>query len=101
MARALTGANAEALSTHPQIRPTPLEALAAEEMPEAFHFVRDHFAPPAADDADWFLEIAGAVEHRARLSLSELKQLPTTTMAVTLECAGHRRAEFRPPTPGV
>lgn len=95
------GAAAPSLSGHPEIRPTPLAALADPEMPTERHFVRNHFHIPQADAAAWTLAIDGAVERPLSFSLDDLLRMPARTQAVTLECAGHRRAEFEPATSGV
>jgi DMSO/TMAO reductase YedYZ molybdopterin-dependent catalytic subunit len=89
------------LSTFPEIRATPLEALRDPEMPGELHFVRNHFAVPSVDAESWRLRVGGAVRDDFVLSLEDLKAMDATTLAATLECAGHRRAEFQPPTSGV
>jgi DMSO/TMAO reductase YedYZ molybdopterin-dependent catalytic subunit len=94
-------ATARKLSEHPEIRPTPVEALAIADMPTEFHFVRNHFEVPLTDAGTWRLELGGAVARPLSLSLDDLRQMPTRTQAVTLECAGHRRREFEPATNGV
>jgi DMSO/TMAO reductase YedYZ molybdopterin-dependent catalytic subunit len=92
---------ARELSTQPEIRPTPLQALRLTEMPTELHFVRSHFEVPTLDPRTWTLELGGAVKHPRRFSLADLREMPSRTLAVTLECAGHRRSEFKPNTIGV
>lgn len=94
-------ASAPQLSAAPQIRPTPLEALGLLEMPTELHFVRNHFEIPDTDAATWCVELEGGVRTPARYTLNDLRSLASKTQSVTLECAGHRRSEFRPPTQGV
>jgi DMSO/TMAO reductase YedYZ molybdopterin-dependent catalytic subunit len=91
----------EVLSAEPEIRPTPLGALRLVEMPTEFHFVRNHFEVPTVDPQTWTLELDGAVDHPLCFSLADLRQMPAHTQSVTLECAGHRRSEFKPSTNGV
>jgi DMSO/TMAO reductase YedYZ molybdopterin-dependent catalytic subunit len=98
---ALNVADAQPLSTFPEIRATPLEALRDVEMPGELHFVRNHFAVPSVDTESWRLRVGGAVREAVVLSLDDLKGMGEITLAVTLECAGHRRSEFQPPTSGV
>ena len=57
------------------------------------HYVRSNFALPAHDGT---LEIGGAVEQPATLTLDDLRALPAVERAVTLECAGNGRLEMRP-----
>ena len=90
-----------ALSTEPEVRPTPLPALAFNDVPAELHFVRSHFTVPTLDPASWRLEVNGAVERELSFSLPKLKRRPVRTQTVVLECAGHRRNEFHPATPGL
>ena len=81
-------------------RPTPLAALELPEIPTDQNFVRDHFPVPAVDSDTWLLEIDGETE-RLLIDLERLRAMPTRSLRVVLECAGHRRAEFDPlPTEG-
>src|SRR5690349_16255225 len=84
----------------PAWKPTDLETLGQAQIPSEEHFVRDHFPVPDLDTAEWRLEIDGA---REGLSLSEaqLRALPTRSLSVVLECAGHRRTELRPVPEGL
>ncbi len=45
-------------------------------------FVRDHFAPPTISTHDWKLSLPGA-----QVSYEQLADMPTRTVAATLECA--------------
>src|SRR6058998_2436520 len=71
----------------------PPEALDGEITPTDFHYVRSNFAVPAHDGT---LEIGGAVEHPITLTLDDLRAMPATERAVTLECAGNGRLATRP-----
>jgi DMSO/TMAO reductase YedYZ molybdopterin-dependent catalytic subunit len=94
-------APAAVLAAEPEIRPAPLAALAFEDPPSDLHFVRSHFAVPTLDTANWKLKVDGAVAHDCSYSLAELRQRPVQMQTVVLECAGHRRNEFRPKAPGL
>ena len=94
-------APAAPLATEPEIRPTPLAAFAFDEVPTELHFVRSHFGVPMLDSANWTLEVDGAVARGRSYSLAQLRQRSVCTQAVVLECAGHRRNEFRPNAPGL
>lgn len=94
-------APAPPLSTEPEVRPTPLEALAFDELPTELHFVRSHFGVPALDPETWTLQIDGAVRNERSHSISELREWPVRTQTVVLECAGHRRGEYQPNTAGL
>jgi DMSO/TMAO reductase YedYZ molybdopterin-dependent catalytic subunit len=85
----------------PVVEAAPLAALQLRQMPTTTHFRRDHFDVPALDRRSWMLNVGGAVERPLRLRLDDLQRLPRTSLAVVLECAGHRRAEFDPPARGI
>ncbi|HEU4998153.1 MAG TPA: molybdopterin-dependent oxidoreductase [Lapillicoccus sp.] len=71
----------------------PPGALASDITPSDGHYVRSNFALP---DHDGTLTIAGAVAHPVRLTLDDLRAMPSTEQAVTLECAGNGRLDTRP-----
>jgi DMSO/TMAO reductase YedYZ molybdopterin-dependent catalytic subunit len=71
----------------------PPEALAGPITPNELHYVRSNFAVPEHDGT---LEIGGAVGNPLTLTLDDLRALPATERAVTLECAGNGRLEMRP-----
>src|SRR2546421_6049689 len=71
----------------------PPEALRGEITPTELHFVRSNFAGPAHDGT---LEVGGAVENPATLTLDDLRAMPVVELAVTLECAGNGRLAMRP-----
>src|SRR3954470_10514317 len=71
----------------------PPEALVGDITPTDLHYVRSNFALPTHDGA---LEIGGAVQRPATLTLDDLRALPARESAVTLECAGNGRLQTRP-----
>jgi sulfane dehydrogenase subunit SoxC len=74
----------------------PIEALRYPITPIGLHYLLTHFDIPSVDAADWTLAIGGRVRHPLRLNLEEIKTRPSTTLAVTLECAGNGRARLSP-----
>jgi DMSO/TMAO reductase YedYZ molybdopterin-dependent catalytic subunit len=81
-------------------RPTPLWALELSRIPSRLHFVRDHFPVPELDPAAWAMSVHGSGGHLA-VDLARLRALPSRTLSVVLECAGHRRTEYDPVPPGL
>lgn len=75
---------------------TKLSALSQTLTDNASFYIRSHFAPPRLDAETYRLSVSGMVERPLQLSLAELKQLPSRTMAITLECAGNGRTMFAP-----
>src|SRR6266566_3211367 len=71
----------------------PPEALARDITPTELHYVRSNFAVPTHDGT---LEIGEAVESPTTLTLDDLRAMPATERAVTLECAGNGRLATRP-----
>jgi DMSO/TMAO reductase YedYZ molybdopterin-dependent catalytic subunit len=80
---------------------TPLERLTTYITPEDAFFVRHHSPAEAPDPSEWTLEVDGEVSRPLRLSLADLKQLPTTTVTCVLECAGNGRSLYRPAVAGL
>jgi len=74
----------------------PLEALRYPITPLGLHYLLIHFDIPALDAGDYELVVGGHVRNPLRLTLGELKKRPSTTIAVTLECAGNGRARQSP-----
>lgn len=85
------------LSREPLNAETPLERQVGVITPSARHFVRDHFAIPAAPDR---LAIEGAVRTPLQLKMADIRSLPPRSLVVTLECAGNGRAFLDPPVSG-
>ena len=89
------------LSLEPFVRDAPTGSLGLERMPTEAHVRRDHFPVPRLEPASWRLEVAGLVERALALRLDELERYPQRELAVVLECAGHRRADYQPATRGL
>ena len=51
-----------------------------------FYLVSKNFSDPVVDAQGWSLSVGGAVDHPMKLSLADLRALPTATEYVTLEC---------------
>ena len=74
----------------------PLEALRYPITPVGLHYLLIHYDIPVVDAGSWRLSIGGGVERPLSLSLEELRERPSTTRAVTIECAGNGRAQLEP-----
>jgi DMSO/TMAO reductase YedYZ molybdopterin-dependent catalytic subunit len=77
-------------------RGLPLEALRYAITPTGLHYVLIHYDIPVVNVRDWRLEVTGLVANALRLSLEEIKDRPSRTLAVTMECAGNGRAMLTP-----
>ncbi len=80
---------------------TPLDALADPLTPNSLFYIRNHFAVPSIDAADWRLVVGGAVVRPLEFTLDNLQGRPSRTEMVTLECAGNARTAMDPVPPGV
>jgi DMSO/TMAO reductase YedYZ molybdopterin-dependent catalytic subunit len=60
-------------------------------------FIRNHFALPSKWSG---LRVDGLVGRPLSLTMSDLKALPSRSVAVTLECAGNGRSTLEPAVPG-
>jgi DMSO/TMAO reductase YedYZ molybdopterin-dependent catalytic subunit len=75
---------------------TPLEALRYPITPLGLHYLLIHYDIPFVDPSTWGLEVDGAVDRPARLSLDDLRALSSVDVPVTMECAGNGRALLEP-----
>ncbi|HEY6894994.1 MAG TPA: molybdopterin-dependent oxidoreductase, partial [Rhodanobacteraceae bacterium] len=74
----------------------PLEALQYPVTPVGLHYLLIHYDIPVIAPEDWRLRIDGCVDHPIELSLPDLRAMPSTTRALTMECAGNGRALLEP-----
>jgi len=74
----------------------PLEALQLDLTPVGMHYVLTHYDVPFLDTSSWSLTIDGAVTRPTTLTYEELREMPTVSLSVTLECAGNGRALLEP-----
>jgi DMSO/TMAO reductase YedYZ molybdopterin-dependent catalytic subunit len=79
----------------------PFSSLAEWITPNEQFYVRCHFPVPQIEPAAWRLNVEGAVSKPFSISLDELQQLPTHTIAATMECAGNGRSFLEPKVKGV
>jgi DMSO/TMAO reductase YedYZ molybdopterin-dependent catalytic subunit len=85
----------------PENSETPLESIRGWVTPNRLFFVRNHFAVPALDLADWRLHVAGHVTQPASYTWEELTALPERTVFATVECAGNGRSFLKQRVAGV
>jgi DMSO/TMAO reductase YedYZ molybdopterin-dependent catalytic subunit len=76
----------------------PLEVLRQDVTPIGLHYLLIHYDIPFVDDTTWRLGITGNVSTQVELSLEQLRQRPSVTQRVTLECAGNGRSLQSPRT---
>jgi DMSO/TMAO reductase YedYZ molybdopterin-dependent catalytic subunit len=86
---------------HPLNGETSIAALlGGVVMPNAHFYVRNHFPIPHLDSPTWRLSVGGLVDRPLELSLADLRNMPSQTSVVTLECAGNGRYMLDPRVPG-
>jgi DMSO/TMAO reductase YedYZ molybdopterin-dependent catalytic subunit len=86
---------------HPLNCETSIPALVGGVvMPNARFYLRNHFHIPNLDPENYRLTVGGLVERPLSLSLRELRDMRSHSLAVTLECAGNGRTLFDPPIEG-
>lgn len=88
-------------SARPEDLETPAHLLTSWITPNDLFYVRSHFYTPSIEPESWTLRVDGDVGAPLELTLGDLRRLPSTTLVVTLECAGNGRAFFDPPVAGV
>lgn len=88
-------------SARPQDLETPVQLLTSWITPNDLFYVRSHFYTPTMDEATWTLHVDGDVNTSLTLTLDTIRQMPSQTLPVTLECAGNGRGNHVPPVAGV
>ena len=80
----------------------PFPTLDGLLTPNESFYVRNHFPEiPEVKEKEWKLKIEGAIENALEISYKELLEMPSETVAVTLECAGNSRIFLDPKVSGV
>jgi DMSO/TMAO reductase YedYZ molybdopterin-dependent catalytic subunit len=79
----------------------PFASLNSFLTPNDLFYVRNHFAQPKVDIKSWRLQVVGALKKPVTLTFDDLQAMKSSTLAVTLECAGNGRAFLDPKTKGV
>lgn len=74
----------------------PLEALRYPITPIGLHYLLIHYDIPHLEATTYRLLVGGLVRRPLTLSLSALRARPSSTVAVTFECAGNGRAHLSP-----
>jgi len=68
--------------------------------PTDLFYLRNNFPIPDLNGEQYRLSIGGLVERELDLSLAEIRDMPSETRILTLECAGNGRRLFEPAVPG-
>ena len=89
------------ITCSPENSETPVDAFRNWITPNAQFYVRNHFDDPVLDRSSWMLGVSGSVERDRQLTWKELDQMPQTSLAATLECAGNGRSFLEGEVPGV
>jgi DMSO/TMAO reductase YedYZ molybdopterin-dependent catalytic subunit len=72
-------------------RIAPVHGTRKELTPnEDFYRIDINLAPPRIDAATWRLDIGGLVDRPAKLTLDELRAMPSVSQIITLECISNR-----------
>ena len=79
----------------------PFSALDSFVTPSERFYVRCHFPIPKINERDWRLKVEGKVARPFEVTMDDLRQMPTQTITVTLECAGNSRVFLVPKVKGV
>ena len=88
------------IDSDPFVGETPLTAIQSWLTPNSLYYARNHFATPSIDISEWSLLIDGQVSRPIELSYSDIRELPSRTLPVTMECAGNSRVDLSPPVQG-
>src|SRR3984893_4743432 len=78
----------------------PFDRLDSYLTPVESFYIRSHFHVPTLQPDSYRLLVEGTVKNPFAISYDQLKRLPATTIAATLECAGNSRVFLVPQMPG-
>lgn len=78
---------------------TPLEDSEGIITPSSLHFERHHSGVPNIDPDNHELLIHGLVDRPLRLSMADLRRLPSVSVVRFMECSGNSRSEWTKPAP--
>src|SRR5438045_5691643 len=79
----------------------PFSALDGFVTPSERFYVRCHFPIPKINEHGWRLKVEGTVARPFEVTMDDLRQMPTQTITVTVECAGNSRVFLVPKVKGV
>ncbi len=85
------GITAEELQLAARNHGMPLEALRHTVTPVGLHYLLIHYDIPVVDPAEWRLAVGDE-----DWTLDAIRELPSVTRPVTMECAGNGRALLKP-----
>jgi DMSO/TMAO reductase YedYZ molybdopterin-dependent catalytic subunit len=90
------------LNDRPPNLETPWRYYRTDLTPNEAFFVRWHlqFIPTAIDVKTWRLLVGGHVDRPLKLSLPELRRMPSTSVVAVNQCSGNSRGLFEPHMPG-
>src|SRR5256885_14910503 len=77
------------------------EKLESFLTPTESFYVRAHFPIPVIDRDAWWLRVEGDVKNPFAINYEQLLELASTTIPMTLECAGNNRSFLEPKVKGV
>src|SRR5438132_10672293 len=69
--------------------------------PNECFYIRCHFLISKINERDWRLRVGGKVARPFEVTMDDLRQMPTQTITVTLECAGNSRVFLVPEVKGM
>lgn len=87
------------LKTHqlnPENQETPIHFLRQWYTPSNYFYRRNHFAYPAVENNDFFLQIKGLVKQPMLFHYKDIFSMPSKTLVLPLECSGNKRALYEP-----
>jgi DMSO/TMAO reductase YedYZ molybdopterin-dependent catalytic subunit len=83
-------------SIQPENQESPIHFIKKLETPLHYFYRRNHFPYPILNQYNYWLQVTDGQSKKRYIHLSELLEMPTSTITVPLECAGNKRAKFSP-----
>ncbi len=90
------------VSEDPFCRESTLTSLDSWITPTEHFYIRNHFSNvPILDRSTWQLAIDGEVRQSMTFSFTDILEMPSKELVMTMECAGNSRSYVTPPAEGL
>lgn len=80
----------------PENQESPIHFLNKWRTPIQYFYLRNHFPYPFLNQFNFWLQISGQVSQPRSFHYYEILSMPSTSLIVTLECAGNKISRFDP-----
>ncbi|WP_425803055.1 sulfite oxidase [Desulfitobacterium sp. Sab5] len=81
---------------NPENQETPIHFLRHKITPTEYFYLRNHFEYPELSQQAYFLPVEGEIIQPIIFNYEDILRMPSKQLILPLECAGNKRAYFKP-----